>query len=50
MCYTNRKHNNANVLALGARISSLTEIKLIGMFLKQFEGGRHQAVLINFKL
>ena len=39
-----RKHNNANVLALGSRISSLSDIKLIiEMFLKtEFEGGRHQ--------
>ena len=39
-----RQHNDANVLALGARISSLAQIKLIiDMFLKtEFEGGRHQ--------
>ena len=39
-----RQHNDANVLALGARISGLAQIKLIiDMFLKtDFEGGRHQ--------
>lgn len=39
-----RQHNDANVLALGARISGLAQIKLIiDMFLKtEFEGGRHQ--------
>jgi ribose 5-phosphate isomerase B len=38
-----RKHNDANVICLGARISTEAEIKLIleSWFLHQFEGGRH---------
>ncbi len=40
-----RKHNNSNVIALGARISTKENvIKFIEIFLNtQFEGGRHQA-------
>lgn len=39
-----REHNNANVLCLGARISTFDEIqKIVHTFLKtNFEGGRHQ--------
>ena len=39
-----RKHNNANVLALGARITKFNEIKsIVKVWLKtSFEGGRHQ--------
>jgi ribose 5-phosphate isomerase B len=38
-----RKHNDANVLAMGARFTSFTDIKLITqMWLNtDFEGGRH---------
>ncbi len=38
-----RKHNNANVLCLGARVSSEEEIKKIteAFFQNYFEGGRH---------
>lgn len=38
-----REHNNANILALGARITTLDNIKkIINVFLKtEFEGGRH---------
>ena len=39
-----RKHNNANVLALGARITPISQIKeIINSWLKtDFDGGRHQ--------
>ena len=42
--YLTRLHNNANVLCLGARISSETELKaMIEKFITtEFEGGRHQ--------
>ena len=38
-----RQHNDANVLALGARVTSLDNIKkIIDLFIKtEFEGGRH---------
>ena len=38
-----RKHNDANVLAIGARFTSFKDIKLITKmwFLTDFEGGRH---------
>jgi len=38
-----RKHNNANVLAIGARFTSFEDIKLITKmwFSTDFEGGRH---------
>ena len=38
-----RKHNDANVLALGSRFTSLKEIKKIidSWLLTDFEGGRH---------
>ena len=38
-----RQHNNANVLALGARITSIDNAKkIIDLFIKtEFEGGRH---------
>ena len=40
-----RKHNNSNVLALGARITEMTIIKdIIDVWLyTDFEGGRHQS-------
>ncbi len=39
-----RSHNNANVLALGARfVSESDAMKMIQIFLEtEFEGGRHQ--------
>ena len=39
-----RKHNNANVIALGARITNeINVINIVEVFLKtEFEGGRHQ--------
>lgn len=39
-----RRHNNANVLTLGARYTNLQQAEeLIGVFLKTpFDGGRHQ--------
>ena len=39
-----RKHNDANVLSLGARMTSISEIKeIINSWLQtDFEGGRHQ--------
>ena len=38
-----RQHNNANILALGSRLTSKTNaIKLVNIFLStKFEGGRH---------
>ena len=38
-----RKHNDANILALGARFTSYDEIKKIvkKWFQTDFEGGRH---------
>ena len=38
-----RQHNNANILALGARLTKKTDaIKLVNIFLNtKFEGGRH---------
>lgn len=40
-----RKHNNSNILALGARITELHELKnIIDVWLDtDFEGGRHQS-------
>lgn len=42
-----RRHNDANVLALGARvITAETALKVVAVFLgTDFEGGRHQARL-----
>jgi ribose 5-phosphate isomerase B len=42
-----RSHNNANVLALGARVvDAPTALKIVAVFLQTaFEGGRHQARL-----
>ena len=38
-----RQHNNANIMALGARLTKKTDaIKLVDVFLNtKFEGGRH---------
>ena len=49
VCYNNkstilsRQHNNANILALGARLTNKSlSLKLVEVFLKtKFEGGRH---------
>ncbi len=40
-----RKHNNSNVIALGARITKKEDvIRFVDIFLNtEFEGGRHQA-------
>ena len=45
-----REHNDANILVLGAKISSEEEIfKMIEIFLsEEFEGGRHFARLSKF--
>jgi ribose 5-phosphate isomerase B len=47
-----RKHNNANVLCLGARIVEPDEqIKILEAFLKtEFEGGRHAARLQKIEI
>ena len=39
-----RKHNNSNILALGARITDMEEMKkIVDIWLNtKFEGGRHQ--------
>lgn len=46
-----RKHNDANILCLGARTNSEAEVKaIIDSFLSnQFEGGRHADRLEKFK-
>jgi ribose 5-phosphate isomerase B len=45
-----RQHNNANVLCLGARISSLEEMKNIvnAWFDAEFEEGRHTDRIVKF--
>jgi ribose 5-phosphate isomerase B len=45
MAEMSRKHNNANVLALGARITGIGEATdIVARFLEtEFEGGRHAA-------
>ena len=44
---TARSHNNANILALGARVTDSTlALRIVDVFLETpFEGGRHQARL-----
>lgn len=39
-----RKHNDANIIAVGARVSAINRIKeIVNIFIKtDFEGGRHQ--------
>lgn len=46
-----RKHNNANVICLGARFNSEEEIHgiLESWFANTFEGGRHAARLAKFE-
>jgi ribose 5-phosphate isomerase B len=46
-----RKHNDANVICLGARTSSEAELTQIleSWFFHQFEGGRHTERLIKFQ-
>lgn len=46
-----RKHNNANVLCLGARVNTEAEIKAIleSWFLHSFEEGRHSDRLKKFE-
>ena len=37
-----RQHNNANIIALGSRLTKKLSFKLVEVFLKtKFEGGRH---------
>lgn len=45
-----KQHNNANVLCLGARISSLDEMKKIitAWFAAEFEKGRHTGRIAKF--
>ena len=44
-----RKHNDSNILALGARMTSLNEMKeIIEVWLNtEFEGGRHQNKILK---
>ena len=44
MAEVTRKHNDANVLCMGARVNTIDELKQMAMiWLKtEFEGGRHQ--------
>lgn len=44
VCMMSRKHNNCNVLCLGAKYTSIEEAKkYINIFLaSEFEGGRHE--------
>lgn len=46
-----RKHNNSNVLCLGARFNSEDELKVIieAWFAHEFEGGRHSERLAKFE-
>ena len=39
-----RKHNNANIIALGARVTSIeVMVNIVNIFINtDFEGGRHQ--------
>ena len=42
MAMLSRKHNNANVLVIGGRTTSLNSAKIIDSFLQtKFEKGRH---------
>ncbi|MBL7665951.1 MAG: ribose 5-phosphate isomerase B [Bacteriovoracaceae bacterium] len=45
-----RKHNNANVICLGGRVTPVPKMKtMVELFLKsEFEGGRHQVRLDMF--
>ena len=46
-----RKHNDANILALGSRLTkNSTALKLVNIFLKtKFEGGRHLRRVKKYK-
>ncbi|MBC7429663.1 MAG: ribose 5-phosphate isomerase B [Bacteriovorax sp.] len=46
-----RKHNDANILCLGARVNTATEVKKIieAWFENKFEGGRHSDRLKIFE-
>lgn len=46
-----KQHNNANVIALGARINSVEDnLEIIDEFLKaEFEGGRHEARILSLE-
>ena len=39
-----RRHNNANIIALGARVTSIEDmVNMVNIFINtDFEGGRHQ--------
>ena len=47
-----RKHNDANIIALGSRITSFDDMcKFVDIFLNtEFEGGRHQNRLEKIEL
>ena len=47
-----RKHNNANIIAFGARVTSIEEmVKMTTIFLNtDFEGGRHQKRIEKIEL
>ena len=36
-----RQHNNANIIALGSRLTKRLSLKLVEVFKTKFEGGRH---------
>ena len=46
-----RQHNNANILCLGARINSISQLKetVDSFLMSQFEGGRHSERLALFE-
>ena len=54
MAEMSRKHNNANVLCLGARLDAMSNLenatKIVDAFINNFyEGGRHDARLEKIK-
>ena len=45
-----RQHNNANIIALGSRLTKKLSLKLVEEFLKtSFEGGRHLRRIKRFR-
>ena len=45
-----RQHNNANIIALGSRLTKKLSLKLVEIFLKtKFEGGRHLKRIKKYK-